>query len=108
MATRGRLFDEAVLDSFERVEGRLEGRPDIELAVEDVPPSDPAPWEDRVALGRAFPAVGGTPARVVIYRRPIETRVTSQDDLADLIETVVAENVAGLLGRNPDDLRGEL
>lgn len=102
MQARSALFDELVLDALERIESRL-GRPlgSIELAVEDVPPSDPAPWETHIALARTFP---GNPARVVLYRRPIETRVGRQDELADLIDEVVTEQVAELIGLPPEDL----
>src|SRR5665647_2246217 len=65
MATRAEQFDELVLDAAARIEQRL-GRPlgDAEFAVEDVPPSDPAPWESSdVPLGRLFAAQGKMPAR---------------------------------------------
>ena len=98
-------FDELVLDAAERVEHRL-GRPldQIELAVEDVPPSDPASWEESVPLGRVFPAEHRSPARVVVYRRPVESRAESARDLAELVDHVVTEQIAGLLGIAPDDL----
>lgn len=76
-----------------------------QFAVEDVPPSDPAPWEDGgVPLGRAFPAEAGQPARVVVYRRPVEVRTHDEDDLADLVRDVVVEQVAHLLARSPEDI----
>src|ERR1039458_10761666 len=46
MATRAERFDQLVLDAAGRMEhhaGPAMG--DLEFAVEDVPPSDPAPWE---------------------------------------------------------------
>src|SRR5664280_1375816 len=58
MATRAERFDELVLDAAGRMEhhaGSAMG--DLEFAVEDVPPSDPAPWESSdVPLGRLFAA----------------------------------------------------
>jgi hypothetical protein len=68
------VFDDLVLDVAESLDRRwgkaLNG---TQFAVEDVPPSDPAPWEDGgVPLGRYFPAEAGQPARVVVYRRPVE------------------------------------
>jgi hypothetical protein len=76
-----------------------------EFAVEDVPPSDPSPWESgRVPLGRAYPAESGQPARVVVYRRPIEFRATDPADLADLIHDVVVEHIAHLIGRTPEEI----
>lgn len=105
MATRAQRFDELVLDaasSVERSLGRdLDG---LEIAVEEVPPAEPAPWEVGVPLGRLFPAEPGHRARVVLYRRPLETRATSADELASMVHEVLAEQVASMLGLNPDDL----
>lgn len=104
MISRGTRFDEMVLDAAETVERRL-GQPlGIELAVEDVPPSDPAPWEHGVPLGRLFPAERSLPARLVVYRRPITQRALDDADLAAVIYEVVAEQVARMLGRDPEDL----
>ncbi|WP_235543445.1 metallopeptidase family protein [Phycicoccus sp. Soil803] len=106
MATRRQQFDDLVLDSAARLEGRLGPRfEQLEFAVEDVPPTDPAPWEREGApLGRAFPARGRQPARIVIYRRPIEARAESQRDLTAIVQDVVVEQVAGLFNLPPGDL----
>ena len=106
MTTRAEQFDELVLDAASRMElraGKAFG--DVEFAVEDVPPSDPAPWEHSdVPLGRLFAAQGMMPARIVVYRRPVETRSTDVRELATLINDVVVEQVAALLGVDPRDL----
>jgi len=104
--TRAQRFDDLVLDAVDDLEQRwarqLEG---TEFAVEDVPPSGPAPWEHGgVPLGRYFPADAGLPARIVVYRRPLEARATDPTDLADLVHDVVVEQVAHLLGRAPEDV----
>ncbi len=106
MRSRAERFDELVIDAATRFE-RQWGRPfpEFELGVEDVPPSDPAPWEhDEVPLGRFFASDARREARVVIYRRPIETRVQSAQELALLVDEVVAEQLAALLGVRPSDL----
>jgi predicted Zn-dependent protease with MMP-like domain len=106
MTTRAEQFDELVLDAASRMElraGKAFG--DVEFAVEDVPPSDPAPWEHPdVPLGRLFAAQGTMPARIVVYRRPVESRSTDLRELAALINDVVVEQVASLLGVDPRDL----
>src|SRR4029079_18702896 len=58
MVTRRQQFDDLVLDSAARLEPRLGPRfEQVEFAVEDVPTTDPAPWErDGVPLGRVFPS----------------------------------------------------
>nr|WP_040399716.1 metallopeptidase family protein [Cellulomonas massiliensis] len=104
--TRAERFDDLVLDAVEELEQRwarqLEG---TEFAVEDVPPSNPAPWEHGgVPLGRCFPADAGQPPRVVLYRRPVEARAHDHADLADLVHDVLVEQVAHLLGRSPEDI----
>lgn len=104
--TRAERFDDLVLDSVERLEARwgryLDG---VEFAVEDVPPSNPAPWESGgVPLGRSFPSQPGLPPRIVVYRRPVESRAIDSDELADLVHEVVVEQVAQMLGRSPDEV----
>ncbi|MCL3862687.1 metallopeptidase family protein [Actinotalea sp. K2] len=104
--TRAERFDDHVLTAVERLERRwgreLEG---TEFAVEEVPPSHPAPWErGGVPLGRYFPADAGMPARIVVYRRPVETRAVDEADLVDLIRDVLVEQVAHLLSRPPEDI----
>ncbi len=104
--TRAERFDDLVLDAVEDVERRWSGQlAGTEFAVEDVPASDPAPWEaGGVPLGRCFPAHAGQPARVVVYRRPVELRALDDDDLADLVHDVVVEQVAHLLARTPEEI----
>lgn len=103
---RAERFDDLVLDAVEHLERgwRDEMRP-LEFAVEDVPPADPTPWEgDDVPLGRFFPATRDLPPRVVVYRRPIETRTGDDTDLGDLVQQVVVEQVAHALGVSPERL----
>ena len=107
--TRAQRFDDLVLAAVERLEKRWGAQIDgTEFAVEDVPPSAPAPWEvGGVPLGRYFPADTGLTTRIVIYRRPIETRALDSTDLADLVRFVVVEQVAHLLGRSPEEVDPE-
>ncbi|WP_062131970.1 metallopeptidase family protein [Demequina aestuarii] len=102
--TRADVFDDWVRDGAERLESRWGSRwGRIDFAAEDVPPSDPTPWEHGVPLGRVFPADLGQPTRVVLYRRPMELRADS-DDLASLVRDVLAEQVGAVLGRAPEDI----
>lgn len=104
--TRAERFDDHVLDAVERLERtwarQLDG---TEFAVEEVPASAPASWESGgVPLGRYFPADAGMPTRIVLYRRPIESRAMDEGDLADLVSDVLVEQVAHLLGRRPEEI----
>ena len=110
--SRSERFDDLVRDAIADLEERwheqLEG---VEFAVEDVPPPDSG-WEDGVVadetaggpvpLGRLLPASPGTPPRVVVYRRPLEARATGRADLGQLVHEVVVDQVAQLLGLDPD------
>ena len=66
--THAGRFDELVVDSAQDLARRWPTVNQIQFAVEEVPPSDPAPWERSVVLGRGFAAEprAGLPARVVI------------------------------------------
>jgi predicted Zn-dependent protease with MMP-like domain len=75
----------------------------VEFAVEDVPGLDD--WNrDWVPLARAFTATGALPPRIVVYRRPIETRASGDRQLRMLVHEVVVEQVAELLGVDPEEV----
>jgi predicted Zn-dependent protease with MMP-like domain len=40
----------------------------------------------------------------VLYRRPLELRAVDREDLADLVKDVIVEQVANLLGLDPEDV----
>jgi len=104
--SRAERFDDLVLDAVEQLERRWSRELDeVEFAVEDVPPSDPSPWEHgEVPLGRFFPADGALPARIVVYRRPVETRAADSQEIGELAQSVVVEQVAHLLDMAPEDV----
>lgn len=109
MTSRADRFDELVLETAQRYRELLGRRwADIELAVDDVPPDDPAPWEDGPALARLFPAEGGQPHRIVVYRRPVETLAEREGDLLGVVELVVARQVAQVLGVAVEDIDPDL
>lgn len=109
--TRADRFDDVVLRAVRRLERRWVKQLDgVEFAVEEVPPSDPAPWEHRtVVLGRYFPAdpAAGLAHRIVVYRRPVLARCEDEEDVEALVRVVVVEQVAGMLGRAPEDVDPE-
>ncbi len=80
----------------------------VEFAVVDVPPLDAMPPDgpglggEPVPLGRVLPATGDEPARIVVFRRPIEARAGQRAALIDLVHDVVVDQVAALLGLDPD------
>jgi predicted Zn-dependent protease with MMP-like domain len=102
--SRAERFDELVLDAIERLERRWsEQLHGVEFAVEDVPPPPQQDDPDRmVPLGRSFAAEGTLPARIVVYRRPVESRAAGQRAQGVLVYDVVVEQVAELLGLEPE------
>ncbi|WP_235019925.1 metallopeptidase family protein [Ruania rhizosphaerae] len=106
--TRSQRFDESVLMTLEHVERNLGNELDgLEVGVEEVPPSAPAPWEvGAVPLGRYFPAdsAAGLPHRIVVYRRPVVARVEDEVELASLVRDVLVEQIAHMLSRSPEDI----
>ncbi|MBM6405944.1 metallopeptidase family protein [Phycicoccus sp. CSK15P-2] len=106
MTTRRERFDDLVLDAADRLRPQLGTRyAATEFAVQDVPPTDPAPWDEQMApLGRLLRATPERADRVVVYRRPVEARAADALDLAEIVAEVVTEQVAALLGVPPEEL----
>ncbi len=122
--SRAEQFDELVLDAVEHLEDRWESAlAQVEFAVEDVPyvthtsPDEVVYGTDvvedgNVPLARLIPAGrdrtgAAVPPRIVLYRRPLEARALDRLDLADLVHDVVVEQVANLLGLDPDEVDPE-
>lgn len=76
----------------------------VEFAVEDAPliPDD---WDaDTVPLASLVRGTGGTPTRLVLFRRPIELRTESRSELSAMVLAVLVEQVSELLGRPPEEI----
>lgn len=102
--SRAEQFDELVLDAVDRLSRRWATElQDVEVAVEEVPP----PGTDGVSLSRAEPASGATRARIVVHRRPVESRARSLRAREDLVHHVVVDAVADLLGVDPETVDPE-
>ena len=110
MTTRRERFDDLVLDAADRIRPHLGNRwAATEFAVQEVPPTDPAPWEDpSPPLGRLLRSTPERGDRVVVYRRPVEARALDADDLAVIVRGVVTQQVAALLGVPPEELDPEV
>lgn len=106
MSSRSEVFDDIVRDCAQRAIRWLGPRhEDVEFAVEDVPGSDPAPWEEQITpLGRVLTGAGGPNRRIVVYRRPVEARVDSLRETELLVREVVAEQLAAILGIPPEEV----
>lgn len=96
-------FDDLVLAVVTDIESRWDQHLGlVEYAVEDAP-QVPDDWNSgTVPLSSLVRGSGATPTRLVVFRRPIEHRSESRSDLEALVLTVVVEQVAELLGLEPE------
>jgi len=94
-------FDARVLEVVERIQTAHPELLEVEIAVEEAPPAprrDGSP--DPVLLGSVTRG-GPGPARITLYRRPIELRSVGAVERADLVADTVVELVAELTGLSP-------
>ncbi|MET4926469.1 metallopeptidase family protein [Streptomyces sp. PSRA5] len=99
-ASRSDSFRDLVRDSVERLERRWPQLAEIDFLVLDVPVTE----DESVPLGRSVPEGKDRPARIVVYRRPVEIRTKSREERAMLVHEVVVEQVAELLGLSPESV----
>ncbi|WP_030912615.1 metallopeptidase family protein [Streptomyces sp. NRRL F-5126] len=99
-ASRAETFQDLVRDSVDRLERHWPQLADVEFVVMDVPGTQ----EESVPLGRSVPAGKRQPARILVYRRPVEIRSKGRDERALLVHEVVVEQVAELLGLAPESV----
>lgn len=105
--SRRERFDDLVADLVDEFTQRWPAVSTIEFGVEDVPPSDPAPWESHSAvMARVFPADRrrGLSDRIVVYRLPILQRCSSEAAAADLTRSLLIDRISHLLVIPPDEL----
>jgi predicted Zn-dependent protease with MMP-like domain len=105
LPTRGERIDELVLDTVRDIDTRWQDRLGlVEYAVEDTPQL-PDDWSgDTVPLASLVRGQGGTPTRLVVFRRPVEHRCETRAELEAMVLTVLVEQVAELLGIGPEDV----
>ena len=98
-------FDAIVVAVLEELEERWHAELGlVEFAVEEttILPDD---WDaDTVPLASLVRGNGGSPTRLVLFRRPIELRAETRSDLSAMVLTVLVEQVSELLGRPPEEV----
>jgi hypothetical protein len=107
--SRAEVFGDLVQDSVERLERRWPQLAEVDFMVIDVPRTPSAEgseeWSDEpVPLGGVVVSEDDRPARVVVYRRPVEIRTKNREERALLVHEVVVEQVAELLGLTPESV----
>jgi predicted Zn-dependent protease with MMP-like domain len=103
LRTTGERFDQLVLDVVSAIDERWSERLGVlEYAVEDAP-QIPDDWHpETVPLSSLVRGARGAPTRLVLFRRPIEHRAATRADLEAMVLTIVVEQVAELLGVEPE------
>lgn len=104
--TRTGMFDDMVAAQVRRLgQAWPELIRPIQFAVEDVPPSDPTPWQTEPNMtSQCFPASHGIPARVVLYRMPLQTEAPSKLELQLAVRDELVARIAELYGRRPEEI----
>ena len=109
--SRAQQFDDLVLEAVARLEPRWETElSDVEFAVQEVPDADTIGEDEPVPLARIVqgspdtsnPGHPATGPRIVLFRRPLLARAEDEDELSELIFDVVVEEVAEILGVDPE------
>ncbi len=118
--SRSERFDDAVLDAFEPILERFDAElSSLDVAVDVVPrmrlstgyrqwPEDVVA-DGQVPLGRLVTAgVDNTGAptrpRIIIFRRPVESRATSARELQDILRMIIVRLVACYLNVSPTQI----
>lgn len=107
--TRRARFDAEAADAAQAVIERFPRRLEhVRIHVEDVPPPISAGrGESEIPLGRCIPADRTCPPRVILYRRPIETRTPDPEDRPRMVRQVLSEQFGALLGMAAEDVDPE-
>ena len=98
-------FDDLVLSFVRPLQQRLPAElAEVQFGVEETPllPADWDPME--VPLATVVRESASAPARVVLFRRPIELRCVGRAEVSSLVLAVLVEQVAELLDRDPADI----
>ncbi|MBO0896394.1 metallopeptidase family protein [Arthrobacter sunyaminii] len=103
--SRSERFDTWVLESAQRLE-RLWGESiqSYQFVVQDIPPGleELAATRGNIPFGAGTPAAGPKPAVITVYRHPIESAARGLVPVSELIHDVVVEQLATLIGMDPE------
>jgi hypothetical protein len=105
LVSRSERFDELALGVVDRLKQRWPSElASVEFGVEDTP-MVPVEWgRDPIPLATVIQPADVEPTRIVLFRRPIELRAQGRGELTALLYDVVIEQVAGLLGKEPEEV----
>lgn len=102
---RSRDFDSVVTDLVGRLQRCWPTElADVEFGVEETPWLDDDWHPDRVPLATLARARSGSPTRIVVFRWPVRRRARGSQEERRLVLDALVEQVADLLGRDPDEI----
>ena len=105
--SREAYFDNLIILTSLKIQQKWPQVSNIEFCTQNVPPSDPAPWEKGDAiLGRAFDQdlKHNLPARIVLYRLPIQSRAKTRKELKALVEDIICQQLSHILNLDPEEI----
>lgn len=106
--SRDAFFTDCVAESVARITRQCPQALDgVAVGVEEVPHLPVAWSRNRVPLAAAVEAAEDHPARVVVYRRPLEHRAASQRGLRILVHRTIVEQLAALTGLTQETIDPE-
>lgn len=101
--SRPEAFVDAVQDAVSRVQRSCpEALGGIDIGIEDVPRGPSS--NGGVPLAVAIEAVGSYPARIVIFRRPLEHRSATRRGLRILVHRTLVEQLSAVTGHSVHDI----
>lgn len=107
MMTRRDRFDDIVRDVAEELDQYLEPRGlVVEYAAMDLPVDLGPAWSPEVPLARTVPATKSRPARVIAFRRPMESRASNRGTLTHLVRAALSSEISALFAIPIDELAG--
>lgn len=103
--SRSERFDALVVAAVDILEQSVPELADVDVVVEDIPPGPSRKGRfDPIDLGHCRGPEGEFPARITVYRRPIEMRSAAGVARERLVRESLVELVAELLGRSPAEV----
>lgn len=108
--TRADRFDDLALDVVEEIVERWPDLATLDVAVEDVPVLARDWRGEHVPLASLVPVADragrrqSVRGRLVFFRRPLEHRAISREDLSLLLLTVACDQISTLLGVRPEEI----
>ncbi len=98
--TKQKYFEQTIIDIAKKAQAKWPQITKIEFCTQNVPPSDPAPWEgNEIILGRTFDQdwTHNLPARIVLYKLPILARAKNKFEIKNILQDIICQQLSYIL-----------